>query len=611
MSDLPPTTPRVSISSNEPGHTGGMTQPSVPMSVTYARPDRFHVEAAEAVLLTLFKLPPGEFPALPMVSSFGVEPVQADFLRFGCGVARFLLREGGVPSFEAELITHVKEIGTPFRECEVHLRVPMIDHIDRIPVAEAYRRGLMLAASFTQPEIASADIELQADDLFRTVIEPLRRQTEWSLSTALVLEAAHHSGVPVQYFSGGVFQLGTGAKARLVKHGATDADSAIGRDVSHFKDRAHILLSDFGAPVPDTERVYTAERAVEVAEAFGYPVVVKPADQSQGLGVSMDLPDSLSVRYAFSKTARLTNRVLVQRRVPGLCHRLVTFQGKFVFGFTIHPRAATGDGRRTLRDLVSDYNVSVERRAEWLRIEPKPFGEETIACLAAQGLNPNDVPAEGQVVFLRDTVPTGCPGHPEIITDTVHPENVALVERLSRYFRLDSVGVDLVSTDPTKPWYETGGAVIELNFRPAIGRNTAREQISALFPDGVSTIPIECFVGGDQAMHAVMDRLQTLAEQGRSAAVTSHDRSYDHRGPMRRLDRIKGLSKRVKALLREPELTTLLIVVHDDSLLWSGPPFIGDVKTVEVDDDVVDHRDRTRRISRQEIDLLMNALNGR
>jgi len=92
------------------------------------------------------------------------------------------------------------------------------------------------------------------------------------------------------------------------------------------------------------------------------------------------------------------------------------------------------------------------------------------------------------------------------VLDIVHPANVSMAERISKIIDLDICGIDIMTTDITKPLTETGGAVLEVYAGPGfrmhlaptkgLPRNVAAPVIDKLFPHGsTSRIPIIAVTG--------------------------------------------------------------------------------------------------------------------
>ncbi|MGK0235434.1 MAG: cyanophycin synthetase, partial [Psychroserpens sp.] len=109
-------------------------------------------------------------------------------------------------------------------------------------------------------------------------------------------------------------------------------------------------------------------------------------------------------------------------------------------------------------------------------------------------------------LILKDTANLSTGGTAEDITDIIHPANVSMAERISKIIDLDICGIDIMTTDISKPLSETGGAVLEVNAGPGfrmhlapttgLPRNVAAPVIDKLFPKGkTGRIPIIAVTG--------------------------------------------------------------------------------------------------------------------
>ena len=86
--------------------------------------------------------------------------------------------------------------------------------------------------------------------------------------------------------------------------------------------------------------VQGAEMAAMAAARLGYPVVVKPLDQAQGVGVHVRLKDAEAVRRAYAEARTHSDKALVESHVEGRDHRMVIFRGRLIWA----PGAFHGPG---------------------------------------------------------------------------------------------------------------------------------------------------------------------------------------------------------------------------------------------------------------------------
>lgn len=603
-------TMNVSVSTLPAGFRFGMDQPSISLTISGSYPNWACEEKYDSALHRLFCIEKESIDKIHVTEGIIIHDHAYHYLVRTFRVARHLLQECGMPAFAAEVVHQFEITDKSSNRFQLVSNAPAIEYCDRRQMAAAYGHGLKLMwLAAAEDDVA---LKQAADGLFESFVEPMRRFLGRGLSTKPLLEEAHRRGIPIDHLGYGVYQLGTGARSRIIAKSATDRDSSIGAMVAQQKDWAELWFKSVGVPVAQTISVPDADAAVAAARKIGFPVVVKPANLDRSEGVFLDLVTEEDVRAAFEGARRHSPRILVQSRIAGHCHRLVAFQGKFVFGFSRLPAAVKGNGKNTVRELVASANDTNAQKARHMQSKALPLDEEACACLLDQGVQADDILDEDRVAYLRANNIPGYAGHNEIITDKVHPDNIAMVERLARMFRLESVGVDFVSTDPARPFHETGAAITEVNFQPQIGENTARHNLDAMFPDSdPGAIPVECFVGGARAMEQARHRLAKLAASHVRAALTSHRLSLDSQAKPYQLAGARSLRARCIAMLRDPAIEALIVVAQTDEFLQTGPPFMRNVRVIHVDSDVHCQSDHNAVLGAGAIAELLEALAGR
>ena len=163
-------------------------------------------------------------------------------------------------------------------------------------------------------------------------------------------------------------------------------------------------------------------------------------------------------------------------------------------------------------------------------------------------------------------------GVSEDYTDRVHPDNAALACQAARLFRLDVAGIDLISVDITRSWRETGAIVNEVNFAPLLGEiDQARAASQALICHLVKEdgrIPVEAFVGGEEAFTAARRRLGEAPPGYVLSSDTLTLGAPDRERPLA----ATGLFARCLALLTDRSVTGLVAVVQTDEWLETGMP---------------------------------------
>jgi len=159
------------------------------------------------------------------------------------------------------------------------------------------------------------------------------------------------------------------------------------------------------------------------------------------------------------------------------------------------PAHVTGNGKSTIRQLIDKVNVDPRRGyGHENMLTEITVDKMTLRILKAKGLTVKSVLPNRKKLYLKTTANLSTGGTSSDVTDSVHPYNIFMAERISRIIGLDICGIDVMAPDLTRPVNENGGAVLEVNaapgFRmhldPTIGlaRNVAEPVIDMLYPPG-------------------------------------------------------------------------------------------------------------------------------
>ena len=326
---------------------------------------------------------------------------------------------------------------------------------------------------------------------------------------ALWRSAVTHD-VPVRYlWDEGLVQYGYGRRSTRGASTTFDRDSQLDSDFTTRKDDCKAFLDTFGFPTPSGVVVTSPEEAHEAAEALGWPVVVKPLSGHKGLGVTADVGDAEELEAAFAAAAQAPNEeagyFIVETFLSGDDHRLLCVEGEMIAAVRRRAASVTGDGKRTVAELVAAENARPERGDNPTAPMGKVLTDEAMhACLGEQGLAFDEVPEPGRSVPLRKVANLSLGGVSEAVTDLVHPDNAALCRAVSQHLRLVCLGIDVLTDDISRSWREGGFGIIEINaapgitmhLRPGSGRpvDAPSRIIETFYREGVdSRVPIVAF----------------------------------------------------------------------------------------------------------------------
>jgi cyanophycin synthetase len=308
------------------------------------------------------------------------------------------------------------------------------------------------------------------------------------------------------------------------------------------------------------------------------PWVVKPVDKDRGEGVTLGINNQAALDHAIDEALKLSQAVLVEEQIPGTCHRILIIEGKIAFVIKRNPRAIVGNGIDSIRQLVHDHNSEIKRKIPIKRLPKLVLDDLSNVFLAQSDLNEHSVPAFGQHVALRPVQSSQWGGDPEVMTTQLHPANQEIAIRASKLFNLSCAGIDFISTDITKPWYENGAVINEVNYAPVIGRTHAyqrdgtRAYLSAVFPNQ-GRIPIEVYLGAQTAEQA-SQRHRELVNEGIQAIYCHDNDVLNHCFESIPLAQAQTIFDRMQMLRLNGEVEHAVIHINtDDSFSLRGLPF--------------------------------------
>lgn len=508
----------------------------------------------------------------------GVDPQAAAVLWRGLLLAREFLQLAKVPAFDLPQILGLEPKPGEDGAWNVTVSLPRVDQIPNNAYALAFNAGVDICQQVCRQPRTSESAGKVYTAIVQQVVDPLRRMVVAGESGMHVLREARRLGIPFFHLGSDVFQLGWGRRGRLIDRSSRVGDSALGSRLVRHKFVAASFVRHAGLPAPVHELVGRIEEARAAAARIGYPLVVKPADRERGEGVTTAVRSDAELAAALGVALGATSsrQALVEREVPGVCHRLFMVRGRLLYAVKRLPHSIEGDGRRTVAELVVAANAREANRPPWRREKRYPLDTLALQVLAGRGLGPASVPAAGVFVPLRPIETTAWGGHDEEVTATIHPENVRVARRAAEIFALDVAGVDIISPDITQPWHANGAIINEVNFAPLLGgHEISRRYIATYIRDlveGDGRIPVEVFVGGAEALAAARERQAALAAAGSAAFLTSHEATVDPTARPLPLAAV-GLAHRCRALVLDPAVGAIVLVVQTDEFERFGLPF--------------------------------------
>ena len=312
-------------------------------------------------------------------------------------------------------------------------------------------------------------------------------------SLSVTLKAAEDRGIPWSWNEGiDYYQLGHGRHGTRIEATITGKLSAVGVHIVRRKSITNRLLRAAALPVPLSILTDNVDEALAAALKIRFPVVVKPMIGHKGEGITVGVSSTDELLVAFKKARSISRSVIVEQFIPGEDVRLLVVGRKLAAAAKRIPPQVTGDGKSTVTQLITIENA---RRAKRPGLAlPIEIDNDLTHTLEGQGHSLNTVLPENAVAKLRTVANWSQGGTATDLTDFVHPDNADMAVRAALAVGIDVAGVDFITHDISRPYYEVGGAICEINYRPGLRVHMAAD------PDGkhdIGAAIVESLISGD------------------------------------------------------------------------------------------------------------------
>jgi cyanophycin synthetase len=499
-----------------PGFWRGMTQPAtvVPWRLTRAEVRLSTLQRFDALRAVLPLYGEKEGGAPPIQTDVAEHPVLGRIL----ALCVDLLAHVGMPVMSGSRAFRVH----PMEAQNWLVGLPAIDAAIRAPdMALSWACALMNELDLGKPLSAAA---LNAE--LSKFMKRHRPSAPAGVNTLRFLQAAHELGIPWRHVANNVYQFGWGKYSRWLDSSFTDETSTISAGLARDKVASAKVLRAAGLPVAKHQLVASAEQAAAVANGYGYPVVVKPANLDGGLGVMAGLRTAEAVKRAFDAAAKLSKRVLVEQFVEGSDYRVRVCKGLALSVVVRRPASVVGDGQSTVRALIDKINQERAERKQPLEpdieqgLKPIAVDHEVLTWLEAQELGIGSVAAKDQRVRLRGAANVSLGGTTWDVTHEAHPDNLDLAVKAAAALRLDLAGIDLLLPDIAISWKQSGGSICEINGQPQFSHGVHGELLShLLYRQG--RIPVVALGGRLPAGFDIQALVDDFQRHGRKLAWAS------------------------------------------------------------------------------------------
>ncbi len=203
----------------------------------------------------------------------------------------------------------------------------------------------------------------------------------------------------------------------------------------------------------------------------GKGIVIKPNQTNFGLGITIlkENVDEEVYKRAVDIAFEYDSTILIEEFIAGKEFRIFVMDDEVVGILHRVPANVTGDGTRTIRELVELKNQDPLRGKGYRTPLEKIRLEEAEAIfLNQQGKDFETIPAAGEVVYLRENSNISTGGDSIDFTDDIPNSFKQIAVQAAKALNVRITGLDMIIPDFSAEATDNNYAIIELNFNPAI-----------------------------------------------------------------------------------------------------------------------------------------------
>ncbi len=279
---------------------------------------------------------------------------------------------------------------------------------------------------------------------------------------------------------------------RSLRMYSLDLNHIASADIAKDKDYAKFFMHKRGYAVAEGRTFFkdswakaikskrTISAGVAYAKKLGYPLIVKPNSQSQGVGVCLVL-NKKELRRALKEVFKTDKIAIVERYLPGRDYRIVVLDGEIISAYERVALSALGDGKRSILALLKKKQKYFISSGRDTKID---LSDDRIKIkLRHQGLSLKSILPLNKKVYLLDNANLSTGGDSLDVTESIHPEFKKIAVNLTRDMGLRIAGVDIMVTvgDITQNPKKNKNCrhyIIEINAAPGLDHyvTTGRKQ---------------------------------------------------------------------------------------------------------------------------------------
>ncbi len=235
-----------------------------------------------------------------------------------------------------------------------------------------------------------------------------------------------------------------------------------------WMDNKAVLKKEFaklGFPVARGGSARNLSQALRIFSKLSPPVIVKPYSGSGSRHTVLHITNEEELERAFRIATQVAPSALIEEELVGAVYRATVVDGKFAAMLRRDQPYVEGDGVKSITELVEIANTHPKRQGPYFH--HIKLDNVADAELAWQHLTRESVLPVGKRAVLHQKINWSVGGTTCDVTDTVHPDNIALFEQVAKVLGATIAGIDFIVEDPARSWKEQQRCgILECNSMP-------------------------------------------------------------------------------------------------------------------------------------------------
>ena len=222
-----------------------------------------------------------------------------------------------------------------------------------------------------------------------------------------------------------------------------------------------------GIPVAAGGIASSKKQALKIFNSIEKPVIAKPNLGSRSRHTTTHISTEEELIKAYKLAHQLSPWVMIEEELSGYVFRGTLIGKKFVACLRREPAYVIGDGAHTVKKLIEIENKNPLRAGPIFH--QLKLDDEAIKELTNWNKTPDTIPKDKEIVTLGQKTSRAVGGGITDMTDVIHPDNIAMLEKIAEVLDDPLIGVDFIMNDVSISWHnQPKSGVIECNSAPFI-----------------------------------------------------------------------------------------------------------------------------------------------